>query len=362
MRMQLPQLSFNLASINRRETIVGILLFVAGLLIGWWGIGWWLLPVEYYDTFPQELRRDYKETYIAMAVDSYHVNQDAALAKERLAGFEPGEVKAILTGLIAKRESEGDLPAAQRVRNLAQALGIALATETPGPGETPGAGATPTPVPSGGQVPSFFSTLLTAVLLFVVIFLVVGGSALFISRWQASHKREGGPKAPPSREASAALERVVTWAPAAEYALGRFSTTYKLGDDGYDTSFNIETQAGEFYGACGAGFSEVLARNPDRITAFEVWLFDRSDPQNVQTFTKVIMSEHAYKTPALREKLRGRGEPILVEPGLEISISGVGMELSAKVVEFTYGTAPGLPPNATFDLLSMELVPRLKSG
>ena len=40
--------------------------------------------------------------------------------------------------------------------------------------------------------------------------------------------------------------------------LRTFTTTYNLGDDGYDACFPIETSAGEFLGECGVGVSEVL--------------------------------------------------------------------------------------------------------
>jgi hypothetical protein len=134
-----------------------------------------------------------------------------------------------------------------------------------------------------------------------------------------------------------------------------------LGDDGYDTSFNIETPAGEFYGACGVGFSEVIGEGaPDKITAFEVWLFDKTDPDNVQTVTKVLMSQHAYGDETLREKMKERGEAVLVERGKSITIEAAGLQLKAKIVDFAYGVSPDLPPNSFFERLTTELTPRMK--
>lgn len=149
-----------------------------------------------------------------------------------------------------------------------------------------------------------------------------------------------------------------------EVGLGQFVTTYNFGDDGYDTSFNIETPGpeGEFYGACGVGFSEVVGEgSPDRIVAFEIWLFDKTDLDNVQTITKVLMSEFAYHNDILRAKMRDRGEAVLAEKGQTIVIDAVGLQLSARIVDFAYGTDPSLPPNGYFETLSTELVPMFKS-
>jgi hypothetical protein len=44
-------------------------------------------------------------------------------------------------------------------------------------------------------------------------------------------------------------------------------------------------------GECGVGISETIGvGDPKKVTAFEVWLFDKND---IQTVTKVLMSAHA---------------------------------------------------------------------
>lgn len=148
-----------------------------------------------------------------------------------------------------------------------------------------------------------------------------------------------------------------------EAGLGHFVTTYNFGDDGYDTSFNIETTGpeGEFYGACGVGFSEIVGEgSPDKIVAFEIWLFDKTDMDNIQTVTKVLMSDFAYNNQILRAKMKDRGEAVLVERGQTIVIDAIGLQLNAEVVDFVYGTDPSLPPNSYFESLTTELVPMFK--
>lgn len=331
--------------IGRANLIKGVVIFLVGLAIGWLAIGWGLWPVQYYDTDPQDLRGSHKEAWILMVADSYSLNQDDEAARERLRGFEESEVGEIIFSLIDSKEEEGDLPAAQRLRDLAGAVGLTL------PEALPEATPTPTPVARG---PSIFRSLGTVLVVFLFAALVVVGGGVALARWRERRERAPLRRAP--------KEELITWEVAEEAPLGQFVTTYTLGDDGYDTSFNIETPAGEFYGACGVGFSEVIGEGtPDKITAFEVWLFDKTDPGNVQTVTKVLMSEHAYGDEALRGKMKDRGEAVLVERGKTIAIKAVGLQLKAKIVDFAYGVSPDLPPNSFFERLTTELMPLMKT-
>jgi len=334
----------NIKRIGRANLIKGVVIFLVGLAIGWLAIGWGLWPVQYYDTDPQDLGLRHKEAWILMVADSYNLNQDDEAARERLRGFEEGEVGEIISSLIARAEEDGDLPTAQRLRDLAGAVGVTL------PGALPEATPTPAPVARGPSIPRSLGIVLV---LFLLVALVVVGGGVALARWR--ERREEAPLRPVPKE------ELISWEVPEEAPLGQFVTTYTLGDDGYDTSFNIETPAGEFYGACGVGFSEVMGEGaPEKVTAFEVWLFDKTDPDNVQTVTKVLMSEHAYGDEALREKMKDRGEAVLVERGRNITIEGVGLQLRAQIVDFAYGVSPDLPPNSFFERLTTELTPRMK--
>ena len=75
-------------------------------------------------------------------------------------------------------------------------------------------------------------------------------------------------------------------------SIAQFMTSYNLGDDLYDDTFSIDATNGEFLGECGAGISDTIGvGDPKKISAFEVWLFDKND---IQTVTKVIMSSAVY--------------------------------------------------------------------
>jgi hypothetical protein len=135
-------------------------------------------------------------------------------------------------------------------------------------------------------------------------------------------------------------------------------TTYNLGNDLYDDSFSIDSQAGEFLGECGVGISETVGvGEPKRVTAFEVWLFDKND---IQTVTKVLMSQHAFSDEATKQRLAAKGEPIPAEAGREMELETATLRLQARVVDMSYGSG-ALPPESFFDRMTLELTAWLKS-
>jgi hypothetical protein len=81
-----------------RPVVLGLVAFVIGLLIGWMLLGWVLFPVEWTDATPAHLRADLQEDYLRMAIDSYAVNRNVALAQARylaLGEYGPEVLSAI---------------------------------------------------------------------------------------------------------------------------------------------------------------------------------------------------------------------------------------------------------------------------
>ena len=139
----------------------------------------------------------------------------------------------------------------------------------------------------------------------------------------------------------------------------QFMTTYMLGDDLYDDSFSIDAPTGEFLGECGVGISETIGvGDPKKVTAFEVWLFDKND---IQTVTKVLMSNHAFNDPNIRQRLLAKGEPQLVEPGKRILLETASLQMEARIVDASYGGG-AMPTNSYFDRLTLELAVWPKSA
>ena len=160
-------------------------------------------------------------------------------------------------------------------------------------------------------------------------------------------------KSPAAKGAAiAAVTEKTDYAAAGNPPIVQFMTTYLEGDDLFDDSFSIETAAGEFLGETGVGISETLGvGEPKRVTAMEVWLFDKND---IRTVTKVLMSDHAFNDETLKAKLAPKGEAALAEPNTMISLDTATLRIQAKVVDVEYGSGP-LPPNSFFKRITIEL-------
>jgi hypothetical protein len=337
-----------IARIGQRAILAGIVGLIVGSVFGWMVLGWLLFPVSWTNADPWDLRPEQKAAYVALVADSYSVNSDGDLARQRMQGFGNEEISDLLAKLIEEREQAGDTEGKSRIQYLGTVLDTTPSVGTPSP-ET-------TPVTGTARIFSTVRSMLPICGLILALLLIVGVIALIIFRI-IQQRLPRGPE-------EGLEEEIFPTEALPGVALGRFVTTYSFGDDGYDTSFNIETHGaeGEFYGACGVGFSEVLGEgSPDKIAAFEVWLFDKTDMDNVQTVTKVLMSEFAYKSEVLRDKMKDRGEAVLVEPGKTIVIEGVGLQLTAEIGDFSYGTDASLPPNSYLETLTTQLTPAFKS-
>jgi len=344
------------------KTIIGALV---GLAIGL-GVGlffaWMVWPVEWKGAYPNELRPEFKRTYVAL-VAAYYPFFPEIDPYQLLPNFKADELSRIF-GELTSEEARRTRPLqVQQVQALATRMGIKPGTVapttpvagTPAPGQTPLPAATPAPAASAGLL----SNPLLLVLGGVVLLVVVGGVGLFLMR------QRGRVTAPVQRglrpleeRAGEPSSREATRRGLAEPSLGHFVTTYTLGDDGYDTSFSIETAGGEFRGECGVGISEVIGQGPpQQVTAFEVWLFDKND---IKTVTKVLMSDHAYNNEAIRKKLAPRGDPVLAQRGKIVTLETESLRVDAEIVDMAYGS--GGTPQSFFSKLSMALVPTVKEA
>lgn len=86
--------------------IIGLLAVLAGLLIGWLVIGWTLWPVEWSGVLPPDLGDAGREQYLDLVAESYALDKNAPLARQRLASFpasEQGALLADVTTRVARR-------------------------------------------------------------------------------------------------------------------------------------------------------------------------------------------------------------------------------------------------------------------
>jgi len=309
--------------IGRRALIGFVVGLAVGLIIGLPVLGWWLFPVKWTDTDPFDLKREHKETYIAMVADSYAINGDLDLAKARLRGFDEEEIGRIIAELVAERQGAGRALEARRLRRLGEALEL---------GEVESR-AKPQPL-----VTSPLQRLRPISRVWILIPLAIIALLLLLLK----RGRVAGPRL--------GLEEAGRWEGVSP-PLERFLTTYSLGDDDYDAYSIIEGPTGEVIGGYGIGISEAIGKGrPRKVTAFELWLYDKSI---VRTVAKVLMSKHAFSDSALQARLASRGEAVLAEKGKVISLETEALGIRAEVVDLAYGSEP--PTEGYFTRLAVEL-------
>jgi hypothetical protein len=338
--------------------------FLVGLIIGLPLLGWGLWPVQWTDASPQELRQDVKVDYLNMTIESFSSNKDqqAALKRWNDMGPDAGKILdtviaesklnpkdiALFSNLVKASGSTAPLPGAAAQPTKAAQPGKTeqpgAATPTSAPGTAATAAVAEQPAPSFPLVPLMIVSciivlLLAGVLIFLLVIRKRPGRGLLASNQPLSEQMEDIP------------QEKTEFSPG-EAPITQFMATYNLGDDLYDDSFAIDSPTGVFLGECGVGISDTIGvGDPKKVTAFEVWLFDKND---IQTVTKVFMSEHAYNDVETSQRLAAKGEPVLVEPNKHVLLETATLQLEARIVDMNYAQG-ALPPNSYFSGMILEL-------
>lgn len=311
----------------KNPTIAGIGGLVIGFFVGLVIFGWWLTPVQWTDASPKDLYEAGRVEYLRMAIDSYSITSDAATATQRWNSL--GDQAEAAMALVDAS------PAPQNPANIVAFKAAVNATGEAGEGSESTGG--------GG------STFLLYGACFVTAILIVALLAMFLFR------RSGSGVVTPAMqavEASREMERTDYVAMGEEPPLTQFVTTFILGDDLFDDSFSIDSPAGEFLGECGVGIAETVGvGDPKRVTAFEVWLFDKND---IQTVTKVIMSPHAFRDAAIRDRLAAKGEPVEAHLENPAQLETQTLRLVARIADMATGGEP-LPDESFFERFTLEL-------
>jgi hypothetical protein len=293
-------------------------------------------PVKWKDAAPSLLNSVSQETYLRMAIDSFGVNGDAQLAIQRYHDLDSAGPALLMT--IQTNPGKQNPATIMNFSNIVKpVIGVA------------------TPTPSGTQATSSASKLVIyGIIAFGILAVGVVVFALFKFLGPRLIGRRSGEATPTQEARSIGKETELTdYASRGEGApITQFVTTYVLGDDLFDDSFGIDSPAGEFLGECGVGISETIGvGDPKKVTAFEVWLFDKND---IQTVTKVLMSSHAYNDVATLQRLEAKGEPILVESRKQLMLETATLQLLATVSDVEYGKG-ALPDDSYFERLTLEL-------
>lgn len=325
------------ALLNRPAVVAG-LTFVVGLFIGLVVLGWWLWPVKWTNAAPAHLRAGYQVDYLRMAVDSYAQNQDADLARQRYQAL--GDKAPQVLDML--RQNPGK-------QNPAQIESFAAIVAAGTQGEQPGAQATPAVAAKKGRlgVLGIFFILVGLLALLAVV-----AAIIFMVRRRIASPREPATPMEWEKQIANELESTDFAAEGREPPLAQFNSTYVQGDDLFDESYSVDSPTGEFLGECGVGIADTIGvGEPKKVSAFEVWLFDKND---IQTVTKVLMSEHAFNDEATRQRLATKGELVLAEPGQTLVLETATLQLVARVVDMAYGEG-ALPEHSYFERLSLDL-------
>ena len=329
--------------VEQRKTLVALVGgAMLGLIIGL-AIGWWVWPVEYSNLTPAQLRADFQDDYVIWVAQNYEANGGVEWAEAKLGAefWKDGQLGEKIGELALKYGGE----TATRLR----AMGTALNATPAGDEETD----------SGGETSS--TGLLRPLLMFcgvtLLVLAVVGGGLILATRWRES-RLPGGTTSDTGIPDIFAMPGEAGWADE-EAPTSQFVTQYSLGDDHYDPSFSIELANGEFMGECGVGISETIGvGEPGKVTAFELWLFDKND---IRTVTKVLMSDYAFNNEALHTKLAPKGEPIFTDTSQDIFLETKRIRVRARIVEVEYGTG-NLPDKSFFERLTIDLAAWVKPG
>jgi hypothetical protein len=320
-----------IVALLKKLPILPIGLLIVGLALGLL-IGWVIAPVEFVDATPAYLRADLQEDYLRMAIDSYRVNADPNLAIQRWDNLGVGAQQAFTNIQANPRNAD---PAV--IRAYGELITSIVSSRPPTSAEGTGSSTMGTIALVGG---------------IVVLLGVLGYVGLYLFRLLG--KRGSGEVTPTmqaveiNRNAEKTNFEQMGLAP----PITQTMTTYVLGDDLYDESFSIDTQAGEFMGEYGVGVSEAIGvGEPKKVTALEIWLFDKND---IKTATKVLMSQHAFNDPGIRARLEPKGELVLVEQQSQVLLETATLQLLATVVDLEYGRG-ALPSDSYFERITLEL-------
>lgn len=330
---------------------------VLGLILGL-VIGWGIWPVQWTDLAPYHLRSDLREDYLRMAIFTTVNTGNTSLANKAWSELEDMADET----LDAVREDMRYITAEQ----IESFLLIAGAeTDQPIPEELVTLPIAEEEESSGGP-----NWLLLGGLCVVLILAAAVVIYLFFIRARSSDEDQqeilkSHPGGATSEVGTGYEGGGMDYGPDDPYGyaepfqeqptqpVAQFMTTYMVGDDLYDDSFSIDSPTGEFLGECGVGISDTIGvGEPKRVSAFEIWLFDKND---IQTVTKVIMSDHVYEDNKIRMRLESKGEPILVEPGKQILLETATLQLEARIVDMAYGEGAA-PDQSFFQRLTLELV------
>ncbi len=318
----------------KRPAFVGVLALLVGIVLGL-VYAYYIDPIRWTDMDMSATRVDLQQAYLRMTIDSFRVNGDQQLALDRYKELHANA--PILLDQISKDPGNVDPGAILAFQQ------VLIQNNAVNPPATDGTS------PSADSGFPLTTALIIGSIAALAVLLIAGAFWLFRSNRRAP---EDMTPAMQAAEHSRSVEKTDYSTSGEEPPVAQYVTTYVLGDDLFDDSFSIDAPSGEFLGECGVGISETIGvGDPKKVTAFEVWMFDKND---IQTVTKVLMSPHAFSDPGFRSKLEPKGELISVEPQKQVVLETQTLQMIATVSDMQYGQG-ALPADSYFERVTLEL-------
>jgi len=328
----------NFQEFIKKPWIIGTAGIILGLILGL-VVGWGIWPVQWTDASAENLRPDLQRDFLRNAVIAYEKTSDQTKAMQMFQ--ELGEY-ADLT--LSEITTDLGFVTTEQVLKFSQAVSAETAViEQPVP-EKP--------------LEDEATKIKPSTLIGLVLLLLLVGSGLlvyfFFLRSKSGLKRKPITDEIPDKRLfeESEVKTIEKVTPGNDKPVAQYMTNYMFGDDQYDESFTFDAPNGEFLGECGVSIGDTIGvGEPKKISAFEIWLFDKND---VQTVTKVFLSDHFFNETNLRQRLESKGELISAEPGKQILLETATLQLEARIVDMHYGEMP-LPENSYFQRFTLEL-------
>ncbi len=308
--------------------------FLSGLFIGWIIIGWGLWPVAWVDASPSDLEVTFQEDYLRMAIDSYGSKVDGDKALQRWEGLGPDAENILAT--IEVEPGDQDVIAIEFFKDVVNPSTIDTVTETVASDDTTTSSMTKIFIMCAVVV-----VLAVVVAIYLYLFRRPSSTDEFLADDQVQDVKE---------QIEPADFDVQDGVP----PMAQYMTTYMFGDSLFDDSFSIDSPSGKFLGECGVGIAEPTMEvgDPKKVSAFEIWLFDQRD---IQTVTKVILSDFAFADDTLRAQFETKGILAQAGPGNEVILETATLRVIARVIDMDYGQDNALPQHSFFSRMTIEL-------
>ncbi len=184
----------------------------------------------------------------------------------------------------------------------------------------------------------------TTTTIVVLAMLVIVGGGMIAGVW---FRR----RIPPLESRYKCTVEPTDWEGESNPPLMQTTTRYFLGDERFDPSFRIKTETEAFLGEYGVGIIPAVAQG-ERLPAFEVWLFDKHDPEN--TDSQLLVSEHAFHDQTMQIKLVDIGPLVLAQLGQTLTLQTSTLRAHARVLEMAYVISEKFD-NRFFKELTVEL-------